>query len=67
MTSFSARQAREPVGTHVAVQVFAGPDKDHRALCGELILLISEAEDLYALLNKNDSGHDYTDYRNGRG
>lgn len=48
MTSFSARflpgSMPDPAGAHRVVQVFAGPDPDHRALAGSLILSPAEAD-----------------------
>lgn len=36
----------EPKGAHTRVRIFAGPDEDHRAMAGELILRTEEVDDL---------------------
>lgn len=55
MTSFRARYrpGQEPDGirSHIAVQVFAGPDEDHRALAGELQFTSHEAQDFLYRIN----------------
>ena len=40
------------IGDHVRVRVFAGPDPDHRGLCGVLVMRRPEAEALQALLGE---------------
>lgn len=54
MTSFRARYKPgqpKPDASHVTVQVFAGPDEDHRALAGELVFTPHEAMDFLARFN----------------
>ena len=47
MTSLSAKiKEPYPSSKHVLVTVFAGPDEEHRASCGTLHMLWSEAEEL---------------------
>lgn len=53
-TSFSARTAAG-YGDHVTVSVFAGPDADHRAHVGTLIMRASEADALVALFEKAEA------------
>lgn len=40
------------INDHVRVRVFAGPDPDHRSLCGVLVMRRPEAEALQALLGQ---------------
>ncbi len=44
MTSFAIR-ITPSAGIHVRVRVFAGPDEQHRALIGTLVMTREEAED----------------------
>jgi hypothetical protein len=39
-----------PTGSHVTVDLFAGPDADHLALCGRLVMLPEEYVALRAAL-----------------
>lgn len=50
MTSFHLA-LDPPLGDHVQVRVFAGPDDDHRAYLGSLRMREVEAADLLASLN----------------
>lgn len=53
MVSIAARAvAGESHSGHVRVQVFAGPDADHRALCGVLTMLPDEARHLAFILDR---------------
>lgn len=38
--------------THSHVSVFVGPDADHRALAGTLILSLAQAEDLFGMMGR---------------
>jgi hypothetical protein len=45
MTSFAIRTIPSEGPKHVRVQVFAGPDEQHRALTGALVMTREQAED----------------------
>lgn len=47
--SFAVR-LDEPRGAHVRVDLFAGRDAEHRALCGHLVMRVEEAEALRSVL-----------------
>jgi hypothetical protein len=52
MTSFFARALDDPyIGPHSTVIVFAGPDPDHRANVGQLVMTHDEAAAFLALVN----------------
>lgn len=40
---------------HSRVSVFAGPDADHRALAGTLVLNHDEADDLFSALGRDSN------------
>lgn len=48
MTSFHAR-VLESNDAHVRVTIFAGPDPEHRAFCGELVFNVEEFH-IFAIL-----------------
>lgn len=50
MVSFRA-EPRAPEGDHTRVKVWAGPDRDHRALAGEITLRNSEVDAFVGRVN----------------
>jgi hypothetical protein len=50
--SFAARATPDTGGSHSTVAVFAGPDADHRAFCGSVVMRHDEAQAFVALLGE---------------
>jgi hypothetical protein len=50
--SFAARVTPDTGGSHSTVDVFAGPDADHRAFCGRIVMRADEAQAFAALLGE---------------
>jgi len=56
VTSFAAA-IRTRRGDHAEVSIRAGQSKSHRALCGMVVMRISEAEDFVAMCNAWNDAH----------